>query len=125
MELPNRKNPRASWWDYTNCASYFITICTKEKAACRDAPQSAFCICLGDCRQRAYNLHSRYLRREITCGVAVADVFHHLPQKRHVARCFAFFHPLPDEVAEDAAEVFVAGVGEEAAAVGEHADEYG
>lgn len=32
MELPNRKNPRASWWDYTNCASYFITICTKEKA---------------------------------------------------------------------------------------------
>lgn len=32
MELPNRKNPRASWWDYTNYASYFITICTKDKA---------------------------------------------------------------------------------------------
>ncbi|MDO5105226.1 transposase [Capnocytophaga sp.] len=29
--LPNRKRTRASWWDYSESALYFVTICTKEK----------------------------------------------------------------------------------------------
>lgn len=29
--LPNRKKTRASWWDYSESALYFVTICTKEK----------------------------------------------------------------------------------------------
>ena len=45
---------------------------------------------------------------EVALGVAVADVCHHLSEQRQVARCFARFHPAADEVAQDAAEVFVA-----------------
>lgn len=28
---PNRKSPRASWWDYTTAADYFVTICSKNR----------------------------------------------------------------------------------------------
>lgn len=30
--LKNRKSPRAKWWDYTNPAAYFVTICTKDRS---------------------------------------------------------------------------------------------
>lgn len=31
MDLPQRKNMRKYWYDYTNSWSYFITICTKHR----------------------------------------------------------------------------------------------
>ena len=64
------------------------------------------------------------LEVEISLRVIVADVFHHLCDKLHfLGGQLAVFHVLTDEVAQAAAEVFVARVGEERAAVGQHAYE--
>src|SRR5699024_461595 len=55
--------------------------------------------------------------------VVVADAPHHLLQGFPVGGVFAVFHPGAQQLAEDAAEVLVAGVGQKAAGIGEHADE--
>jgi REP element-mobilizing transposase RayT len=31
MELPVRKNPRASRYDYTSAGVYFVTVCTRDR----------------------------------------------------------------------------------------------
>ncbi len=53
------------------------------------------------------------LEAEIPGGVAVTDVSHGLAEQVKIPRKLAFFHVRADHVAKDAAEVFVAGVGEE------------
>ena len=60
---------------------------------------------------------------EIAGGVVVADILHHGADEVEVGRQEPLFHLGAEEVAEDATEVLVAGVGEEGAAVGKHADE--
>ena len=53
-------------------------------------------------------------------GIVVADVLHHLAQGLHVVGILAVFHQLTKEVAQNAAEILVAGVAQEGAGVGEH-----
>ena len=61
---------------------------------------------------------------EISLRVIVADVLHHLLYEGHfLSWQLAVFHVLTDEVAQATAEVLVARVGEERAAVGQHAYE--
>ena len=60
---------------------------------------------------------------EIALGVVVRDVLDDLPEPLHVGRDLAVLDLLAELLAEDAAEVLVARVAEEAARVGEHADE--
>ena len=52
--------------------------------------------------------------REIVFGVVITDVLHHASQESHVIRRFACFDPFAEEGAEEAAEVVVARIGEEA-----------
>lgn len=59
---------------------------------------------------------------EVVAGVAVADVFDQLAEQGRLVRQGAAGDVVAEQVAEQAAEVLVTGVAEEAAAVGEHAD---
>lgn len=43
----------------------------------------------------------------------------------HIVGEFSLFHHIADEVAKDSAEVLMTRVGEQAAGVGQHADETG
>lgn len=63
--------------------------------------------------------------QEIRNSIVVADIFHHLFQKLQVRRVLPVFHPFSDLIAENPAEIFVAWEREEAAGVGQHADEGG
>ena len=63
--------------------------------------------------------------QEIRNRIVVADIFHHLFQKLQVRRVLPVFHPVSDLIAENPAEIFVAREREEAAGVGQHADEGG
>src|SRR4051794_3922382 len=60
---------------------------------------------------------------EVALGVSEADVLHDSPELSPVLRIFAVLHPPSDEVAENAAEIFVACIGKKAARIGEHAHE--
>lgn len=62
---------------------------------------------------------------EVGLGVVVADVGDHAGEEAFVVGEFSVFDVLADDVAEEAAEVFVAREGEERAGIGEHADEVG
>lgn len=55
--------------------------------------------------------------------VVVANVSDHVADEAFVVREFSVFDVLTDDVAEQAAEVFVTWEGEEGARVGEHPDE--
>ena len=63
------------------------------------------------------------LEIEITLGVVVADIRGDLLELCHICGIFAVLDPLAKQVAEDSSEIFVSCVGNEAAAVGQHADE--
>ena len=63
------------------------------------------------------------LQVEVALCVVEADAADDLLQSLLVVGILAVLDPLTDEVAEDAAEVIVAGVAQEAAAVGQHTDE--
>ena len=65
----------------------------------------------------------RGLQGEVTLCVVEADALDDLLQSLLVVGILAIFDPLADDVAQDAAEVVVAGVAQEAAAVGQHTDE--
>ena len=56
-------------------------------------------------------------------GVVIADILYDLAQRLHVGVNLTVIDPAADQTAEDAAEVFMTGVGEERAGVGEHTDE--
>lgn len=63
------------------------------------------------------------LQVEVALGVVEADAADDLLQGLLVVGILAVLDPLADDVAHDAAEVVVAGVAQEAAAVGQHTDE--
>ena len=63
------------------------------------------------------------LQIEVALCVVEADALDDFLQSLLVVGILAVLDPLTDEVAEDAAEVIVAGVAQEAAAVGQHTDE--
>ena len=65
----------------------------------------------------------RDLQGKVALCVVEADALDDLLQSLLVVGILAVLDPLTDEVAEDAAEVIVAGVAQEAAAVGQHTDE--
>ena len=65
----------------------------------------------------------RDLQGEVTLCVVEADALDDLLQSLFVVGILAILDPLADDVAQDAAEVVVAGVAQEAAAVGQHTDE--
>lgn len=69
-----------------------------------------------------YFLICAELQVEVTLCVVVADAFHDLLQGLLIAGVLAILDPVADEVAHQAAEQFVAGVAQEATAVGQHAD---
>lgn len=62
--------------------------------------------------------------QEIRNRIVVADIFHHLFQKLRFAG-YSPFSAVSDLIAENPAEIFVAREGEEAAGVGQRADEGG
>ena len=70
----------------------------------------------GTCHYRPL-LYSKF---EISAGIIIGDILHDLAQGLHVSRVLAAFHPVPQKVAEDPAEILVAGVREEASGVSEH-----
>ena len=53
--------------------------------------------------------------------VVVADILHHSAQQLVVRGGLAVRHPAADHAAQDAAEVLVAGIGQEGAGIREHA----
>ena len=69
-----------------------------------------------------YFLICAELQVEVTLCVVVADAFHDLLQGLLIAGVLAILDPVADEVAHQAAEQLVAGVAQEATAVGQHAD---
>ena len=67
----------------------------------------------------------RHGQGEVFADVVVADVADHAADQFEVGGDFAALDVRAEEIAEDAAEVFMPGEGEEGARVGEHADEAG
>ena len=66
---------------------------------------------------------NRFLELKVVLGIVVADVLDHLTDEGQFAFWqFAALDVLAKHVAEQAAEVLVARIGEEGAAVGEHSD---
>ena len=65
----------------------------------------------------------RQIKSKIPRRIVVADVLDHRADQFHIVRQQPVFHFLAEDVAENAAEVFVPRVGQERAAVGQHADE--
>jgi len=56
-------------------------------------------------------------------SVAEADPFNDLLKRSIVVGILPVFYPITDEVAQNAAEVVMAGVAQEAAGIGQHTDE--
>ena len=65
-------------------------------------------------------MQRRCLQSEVTLCVVEADALDDLLQSLLIVGILAILDPLADQVAQDAAEVVVAGVAQEAAAVGQH-----
>ena len=63
------------------------------------------------------------LQAKVAGGVPIADALHDLLQRSLNVGVFAVFHPVADQIAENAAEIIVPGIGQEGAGVGEHAHE--
>ena len=55
------------------------------------------------------------LETEVTLGIVGADVFNDLAQEFHISGIFAVFDPGADQVAQNPAEVLVAGIAQEGA----------
>ena len=53
-------------------------------------------------------------------GIPVTNVLNHRSHLVNIVRDFAPFYFFPEEIAEQAPEIFMAGVRQEAAGVGEH-----
>ena len=64
-----------------------------------------------------------WLYAEVTLCVVGGDVLNHLAQGLHVSGILTVLDPGADQVAHNAAEVLVTGVGQEGTGVGQHADE--
>ena len=60
---------------------------------------------------------------EVIAGVGEGDIFDHFAEQLLIIRPETFFDFFAEQVAKKPAEVFVPGVGEEAAGIGEHSDE--
>lgn len=60
---------------------------------------------------------------EVGKGVVERNVLYHFDCKVFVVREFSVVNPVSDDVAENAAEIFMARIAEEAAAVCKHTDE--
>ncbi len=56
-------------------------------------------------------------------GIVVADVFHHLTKPFHISGILTVLHHLAEQVAQNPAEVFMAGVAQERPGVGQHSVE--
>ena len=55
--------------------------------------------------------------------IVIANIFYRLCQPIHVRRALSLLCPIPQHAAEDPAEIFVAGIGEETPGIREHPDE--
>ena len=65
------------------------------------------------------------LQTEVAFGVAEANALDNGAQGLFIGGILAVFDPGAEQLTEDAAEILVPGVGEEAALVGQHSDEAG
>ena len=65
----------------------------------------------------------RKLDVEVALAVVGGDVLNHLAQSLDVSGILAVLNPAADQVAHNAAEVLVTGIGQEGTGVGQHADE--
>ena len=66
-----------------------------------------------------------FLQLEIIFGIVIAYIPHQAGEHGHVGGQFAVLHIAPDEVAQDAAKIFVPWKREETPTVGQHPDEAG
>ena len=64
-----------------------------------------------------------YLQVEIAGSISIADTFDDFSQAAVNVGVFTVFHPVSDEVTQDPPEIVMAGIAEEGAGVGEHANE--
>src|ERR1700726_64709 len=78
---------------------------------------SGFTICL-----RARHSGSPNWQLQKLLRIPVADVLNEPTQQRIVIRQLTPHHLLPDDVAKDATEIFVAGIRHERPRIGHHAD---
>ena len=76
----------------------------------------------GDVKKLSALSGGGWVESEIVGRIIVANVFNHGSEQLHVGGDFAIFNIVADEVAEDPAEIFMTGIGEEAARVGEHSN---
>ena len=76
-------------------------------------------MCSGLCAFQ-FRKWEKCLQGEVTLCVVEADALDDLLQSLLVVGILAVLDPLADDVAQDAAEVIVTGVAQEAAAVGQH-----
>ena len=67
-----------------------------------------------------FRKRGKRLQVEVTLCIVEADALDDLLQSLLVVGILAILDPLADDVAQDAAEVIVTGVAQEAAAVGQH-----
>ena len=65
------------------------------------------------------------IKFEVVLCVVVRNIFYNLGENAVILGEFSVFHPVAKEIAEDASEVFVSGVGQEASGVCQHSDEAG
>ena len=65
------------------------------------------------------------IKFEVVLCVVVRNIFYNLGENAVILGEFSVFHPVAKEIAEDASEVFVSGVGQEASGICQHTDKTG
>ena len=65
------------------------------------------------------------INHEIPHRIVVGDILHDFGEGIHIRRKFPVLHQLANQLAQDAAEILMSGVGEEASGIREHSNETG
>ena len=63
------------------------------------------------------------LKLEVVLGIVVADVFHHAVEAFFVIGKQSLLHIIAQQIAEQSAEIFMTGIRQERATVGQHTHE--
>ena len=63
------------------------------------------------------------VQAKIGGSILIADPANDLSKRLFIGGIFAVFDPFADQIAKNAAEIFMAGIGKKTAGIGEHSDE--
>ena len=67
--------------------------------------------------EQSGQLLQQFVKAEVTQCIVIADVFHHFSEMFHISRILTVCNHLSKEIAQNAAEVLMAGIAQEAATV--------